>query len=78
MSEAIRIEITPEDEITLVDSKWATENGYGSTSTINRNVEKKEYPQPITDPGEKKKWTLAQWKRYLQKKMERINQAAAA
>ena len=75
--EVLEIEITPEDEVTLVDSKWATANGYGSTSTINRNVEKKEYPQPITEHGEKKKWTLAQWKRYLQKKMDRLNHAAA-
>ena len=76
-AEVLEIEITPEDEITLVDCKWAHAHGFGSNSTVKRKVKKYIYPQPISDPGDMLQWTLAQWKRYLQKKMDRLNQVAA-
>jgi len=47
MSEAPQIEIYESDELTLVDTKWLTKNGHGSISTINRKLEKQEFPKPI-------------------------------
>ena len=66
MSQEPQIEITASDEITLVDTKWLTKNGHGSISTINRKLEKKEFPQPVQPDG-KRKWTVAQIKCHLQK-----------
>ena len=76
--EVLEIKITPEDEVTIVDRKWVTSHGFGSTSTISRKMKTAEYPQSISDDGDKWQWTLAQWKRYLQKKLARLNQQAAA
>lgn len=64
MSEAPQIEISASDEITLVDAKWLTKNGHGSISTINRKLEKQQFPKPIQPDG-KRKWTVAQIKRHL-------------
>lgn len=66
MSEAPQIEIYESDELTLVDTKWLTKNGHGSISTINRKLEKQEFPKPIQPDG-KRKWTVAQIKRHLLK-----------
>lgn len=66
MSETPQIEISASDEITLVDTKWLTKNGHGSISTINRKLEKQEFPKPIQPDG-KRKWTVAQIKRHLLK-----------
>jgi len=70
MSEVTLIEITPEDEITMVDGHWLTQKGHGSTSTRDRKIKKNQFPKPVVDDGGKKKWTLAQIKRYLQGEME--------
>jgi len=74
MSEAPQIEITASDEIPLVDAKWLTKNGHGSISTINRKLEKHEFPKPIQPDG-KRKWTVAQLKRPL---LQQISQHLAA
>jgi len=74
MLEATQIEITPEDEITLIDRKWLTKNGHGSPSTIDRKMEKNEFPKPVQADG-KRKWTVAQIKRHL---IQQFNQEVAA
>jgi len=74
-AEVLEIEITPEDEVTIVDCNWLEAHGFGSNSTVKRKVKKRICPQPISDPGDMLQWTLAQWKRYLQKKMDRLNAA---
>ena len=66
MSEAPQIEIYESDELTLVDTKWLTKNGHGSISTINRKLEKQEFPK-ASQPDGKRKWTVAQIKRHLLK-----------
>ena len=74
MPEPLQIEVTPNDEITLVDTKWLTKNGHGSISTINRKLEKQEFPKPIQPDG-KRKWTVAQIKRHL---LQQISQHLGA
>ena len=75
MIDTNQIEVTPEDEITLVDCNWLEAHRFGHKSTVKRKVKKQAYPQPISEPGEKMQWTLAQWKRFLQ---QRFNQQTAA
>ena len=73
MPEAPQIEISASDEITLVDAKWLTKNGHGSISTINRKLEKREFPKPIQPDG-KRRWSVAQIKRHL---LQQISQQLA-
>ena len=72
MFEALQIEIDPSDEITLVDIKWLTANGYGVTSTIDRKIKKNRFPKPAIDEGGKRSWTLAQIKRHVSAQLARV------
>ncbi len=63
------IEITPDDEVRIVGYKWLGANGHGSSTTIWRKVKQKKFPEPIEDG----KWTLAQIKRHLAKKLQRVS-----
>ena len=78
MSEAPQIEILPEDETTIWGYKELKKHGHGAKSTVDRKVKKKTFPPALVDDGGKKGWSVAQIKRHLQKKMDRLNQSQAA
>ncbi len=72
MSEALQIEIDPSDEITLIDIKWLTANGYGVRSTIDRKIKKNRFPKPAIDEGGKQSWSVAQIKRHMAAQLARV------
>jgi len=68
MSSKQTIEITPEDEITIVGYRELERLGHGSRPTIWRKVKNKNFPAPIDDG----KWTLAEIKRYVERKLQQV------
>jgi|SaaInlStandDraft_6_1057023.scaffolds.fasta_scaffold684203_1 hypothetical protein len=68
MADVVHIEITPEDEVTIVGYRWLKEHGYGSNTTVWRKVKNKKFAVPIGE-GE---WTLADIKRYMQQRLSAL------
>jgi len=73
------IEVTPEDEITILDYKDLAKRGFGSKSTIDRKIKKaqetedeKGFPKAAIDDGGKKGWTVAQIKRHVAAQLARV------
>ncbi len=62
------IEVTPDDEVQIVGYRWLKEHGFGSRPTVWRKVKAKKHPKPFEDG----KWTLAQIKRHLAKKLAAV------
>jgi len=64
--------IDPIDEITFVGYRWLEQHGYGSRTTVWRKVKSDpDFPQPV-DEG---KWTLAQIKQYVAKKINHVTES---